>query len=134
MTIAVEIPGGTAWLREPFEMNVGHWRMVESHMIPLKAVYGRVSASLAQRTLGSGPDADAAREEAKALIRQGTLTEEQAEATERLRDAVIVASLSHWTLPRELPTLETVRQIPPDVFDALDQATQRRYYAAENTT
>jgi hypothetical protein len=106
----VEIPGGNAQLREKHEIKVRHRRLVES---------ASVGAAVALSKLPS----DEAELEAATLADLG-LTTDEADGLFKLQDATIVAALDSWTLPDPIPTLATVGDLDPDVYDALAEATR----------
>ncbi len=54
------------------------------------------------------------------------LTEAQADGMIRLGEATVVAFLAAWSLDAPLPTLSTIGDVDPDVFDALAGATAAR--------
>jgi len=106
----VPVPGGSADLREQNEIKVRHRRLVES---------ASVGAATALAKLPS----DQAELEA-ATLAELDLTEAEADNLFRLQDATIVAALDSWTLPGPTPTLATVGDLDPEVYDALAEATR----------
>lgn len=94
---AVDLPDGHwALLVTPKEMTVGRRRLVEI----ASAVYAHALSS-------DDPEA-----EPRALM--------------RVQDATIVALLASWTLDRPLPALDTLDDMPSDVYDALQEACAAR--------
>ncbi len=116
MSRIVEIPGGTAVLRDPDDLKIRHRRLVESAAVAASGVLARIP----QDALGDGSDPEAVAEAAAAL----SMTRAEADAMYELQDATIVALLERWTLPDDLPTMETVGDMDPKVYDALAEATK----------
>lgn len=106
----VEIPGGNAQLREKTEIKVRHRRLVES---------ASVGAAVALSKLPSDPA-----ELEAATLADLRLTTDEADGLFKLQDATIVAALDSWTLPDPIPTLTTVGDLAPDVYDALAEASR----------
>jgi hypothetical protein len=104
----VEIPGGTAVLREPAELKVKHRRLIETTAMAASAVIAKLPADATDQTAFA--DLSLTRSEATALM--------------EMQDATIVALLDSWTLPQPLPNLDTVGELDTAVYDALAQATR----------
>ena len=121
MSTTVDIPGGTAYLRDPADMKERHKRLVLTAMAPLADVFAKVPVELAKAASGTGPEAEAASREAQRIVNRN-LSRQQAAAMKEVDDAVIVASLSRWTLPDELPTMDTVQDLDADLYTALQRA------------
>ena len=105
----VEIPGGNAQLREKHEIKVRHRRLIEA---------ASVGAAVALSKLPSDPD-----ELETATLTDLKLTKDEAGSLFELQDATIVAALDSWTRPEAIPTLATVGDLDPEVYDALAEAT-----------
>lgn len=106
----VPIPGGTADLREQNEIKVRHRRLVESASAGAAVALAKLPSDQAELEAATLADLD--------------LTEVEADNLFRLQDATIVAALDSWTLPDPIPTLATVGDLTPEVFDALAEATR----------
>ncbi len=105
----VDIPGGTAELREKLDMKVRHRRLVESAAL--------AAASAVAKLPGD-------REELEALdMSKLDLTKDEADGLFALQDATIIATLASWTLPDALPTVGTVQDLDQELYDALAAAT-----------
>ena len=123
MSTAVDLPdGGTAYLRDPADLRERHKRLIRTAMVPLAEVFAAVPEELAKAASGDGPEAVAARMEAQRIVTRGIKTRQQAAAMNEVDDAVVVASLLRWTLPDELPTMDTIQDLDPDVYAALLKA------------
>ena len=106
----VTIPGGNAVLREQDEIRVRHKRLIES---------AAVAASTALEKLPTD------RDKLESLnLAELALTRDEANSLFELQDATIVAALIGWTLTQPLPTLDTIGDIEPAVYDALANATR----------
>lgn len=101
----VQIPGGTATLREPSEMTERQRRSVRNVMFDALGALGIDSIT-------PGIDPESIHVDAGA-----------GDVLFRLRDAAIAASLVSWTLDVPLPTVDQIQDLPGDVYDALASAT-----------
>lgn len=125
MSTAVPLPNDeTAYLRDPSDMRERHKRLIMTTMVPLAEVFAAVPAELAKAATGIGPEAAAASREAQRIVTRGIKTRQQAAAMKEVDDAVIVASLSRWTLPDELPTMDTIQDLDPDLYAALQRGVE----------
>lgn len=106
----VEIPGGTAQIREQRDLSVRQRRMIE--------VAG-IKASGLLRKLPEGVQIEQMQGiDTLELLRMG-FDESDLEAFQNLQDITILATLASWTLDRPLPTAETVGDLPGPLYDAL---------------
>lgn len=101
----VEIPGGTARFREQGKDEIP----VRSEKI-LAAAYMSAQSYF--------PDAMSAAEGAQ-QPEEPPVSVQQGLAFTGVREASVVALLAEWTLPRPLPTLENIDQLPSDLYWAL---------------
>lgn len=108
--LTVPIPGGSADLREHTEIKVRHRRLVESASVGAATALAKLPSDQAELEAATLADLD--------------LTEAEADNLFRLQDATIVAALDSWTLPDPIPTLATVGDLDPEVYDALAEATR----------
>lgn len=123
MSTPVELPNGyTAYLRDPADLKERHKRLIRTAMVPLAEVFAAVPEELAKAASGTGPEAEGARAQAQRIVTRGIKTRQQAAAMNEVDDAVVVASLSRWTLPDELPTMDTIQDLDPEVYTALLKA------------
>lgn len=126
MSTSVDIPGGTAWLRDPADIRERHRRLVQTAMVPLRRVFAAVPQELAEIASGTGPEAEQARIKAGTIVGENVTTRQEAAAMKELHDAVIVALLSEWSLPERVPTMDTIEDVSPEIYDALDEHTWGR--------
>lgn len=117
MPTTVPIPGGTAELRGPRELKVRHRRLVEAAAIAASDAWSKMGPA---PTSGVTPDP-----EAPVALQSLGLSREEAELLMEMQDAAIVACLASWTLPEPLPTMDTVGDMDPEVYDALSEATRK---------
>jgi hypothetical protein len=107
----VDIPGGQATLREKQDIKVRHRRLIEAAGIeaaPLLAKLPNDQASKAALTESQVLALGISKQEANSLFELG--------------DATIVAALAAWTLPDPLPTLATIGDLDPELYEALSTA------------
>ena len=108
----VEIPGGTAEFREEHELRTRDKRLLEVTQAAAAAAYVKLKATgFESGTFGVSE-----------LAKAG-LSESEVASIFRVRDGKIVAALASWSLPDPLPTLDTLGDVSPAVYDALAEAT-----------
>jgi hypothetical protein len=107
MSITVDIPGGTAVLRE--KLKVRERRVIEAAGLGASGAIAKMPTSV----LDGSVDPTTVRMDAVAF------TADEAGSVLAVQDAAIVAYLESWTLPDPLPTMETIGDMETDVYDAL---------------
>ena len=107
----VSIPGGTATLREREDLSERNRRLVKTRGLAASAVITRLQKAVEDAN-GQEPDPESLQ-----------ISASEAEVTLDVQDAVIVALLASWTLDRPLPTMDTVQDLPGDLYDALAKET-----------
>jgi hypothetical protein len=108
----VKIPGGEATLREKPDVKVRHRRLVEAAAIEAAPVLAKLPGDEATREAMTETEVLAlgvSRKEAHSLF--------------ELQDATIVALLASWTLPGDLPDMDTIGDLDPELYDALSKAS-----------
>ena len=138
----IDIPGGTAKIRSVGEMTVRQKRMIQKTALSTTHIYARIPEELLKAATAK-IDEDAQDKERLIAEKLGAqqrlsmtmatleLSEADAEAFLGQQDSSIVAFLANWDLvdengqPKPLPTLETVQDLTPDVYDALAVATAK---------
>jgi len=121
MARSVEIPGGTAVLRDVSDLRERHRRQILAAVGPLAKVYAKIPSDLIREGAEQGPEGEQARAQAE-LIMSGLMTRQERLAMSELRDAMICALLQSWTLPQPLPDVDTVQDLTPELYDALNSA------------
>lgn len=121
----VKIPGApgeaeadwsaTAELRESSEIKVRHRRLIE--------VAGVAAAKPMAKIQGQQQEGKPVQDLDMAAL---DLDAGEAGRVMALQDAVIAATIAAWSRPEPLPTIETVGDMDPDVYDALAQATREQ--------
>jgi len=106
----VDIPGGTAVLREAKDLTVRQRRMAESAIIAAASILVKLPADPSQLT--------------SRTIAELGLTQEEADHVYEMQDAAIVAALESWSLPDPVPTLATVGDLKGELYDALAKASE----------
>ena len=107
----VAIPGGHASFREEHELRTRDNRLLE------------VTQTVAARAFQKLVNTSESGVFGLAELAEAGLNEAEATSVFRVRDAKIVAALVEWTRDEPLPTLETMGDLPPDVYEALAEAT-----------
>jgi hypothetical protein len=126
MSTTVQIPGGEATIREVSEMTVRQRRTVQASFMTTTHIYARLPEELLAQTSQANEEGLDARQKVSRMLAALPLTQEEAEALLGMQDATIVAFLASWTLPDALPTVATVQDLPPAVYDALAEATKEQ--------
>lgn len=125
----VEIPGGTAQFREPGvdEMPGRAVKLIKAAAAAAVSQLSDYPEILANSVPPRYEDDDGNEREETFQEREERLeplaglkfTTEQAMAWDNLREATVVATLKSWTLPRRLPTLESIGDLPDELYQAL---------------
>lgn len=120
MDTTVEIPGGTATFR-------GHGDLSKREERALFKLWGKLGP-VAQAIAAAAEAAkdDGADEQSLAAIADSlpAITEEQYDTLFQIEDLTITTFLTSWTLDQPLPTLESVSELPRDLYDALSAKVQ----------
>lgn len=106
----VQIPGGTAELRD--RLTVGGRDSVQLASISLATAIRKVR-----------PDLDVDKLSELQALPDDAIDESVVAALHRITRAGIVALLKSWTRPDALPTMATIDDMDPEVYDALAAAT-----------
>lgn len=104
----VPIPGGTAMVRDPEDLTERQRRTIRSVMF----------------TALDGAEVNADTQALDASSVSMKITPALGAAMFDLRDAGIIAGLVGWSLPDTKPTIDTVQDLPGDLYDALAKATE----------
>jgi hypothetical protein len=115
----VEVPGGKAYLRERGQDEIPG-RAIK--LIRASAMSAGSQLSDYPELFEDGPkgETDEQRNERLSPVLEGMkLSIEQAMAWDNMREASAVALLASWTLDRPLPKLDTIGDLPEDLYDAL---------------
>lgn len=126
----VEIPGGTAEIRDRADIKERQRRLVQSAAMAASSVMAKLPDDLASLDT---EDAEAVQTVSQAMSGV-SLSAADANLLQELQDATIVALLASWTLAEPLPTLETVLDLDTDLYDALAQATKDQGVALAQAT
>ena len=112
----VDIPGGTADIRDVSELTVNQRRMIE------RATF---AASGAIDRIPDGYDKMSDDEKIKAVMSVG-LTEQELGLFDHLQDVTIFVALISWTRLEAAPTtVDDLGEMPGPVYDALALATSK---------
>ena|SRR5579859_3302561 len=105
MSTIIQIPGGTATLRDPADLTERGRRLMLTTIMPLQSLAGKMPK-----------DADAQ------AVARSISTRQEAAAMMEVRDAAIVVLLKEWTRDEPLPTLDTLLDLDHETFTALEAA------------
>ena len=123
MSTQVEIPGGTAMIRDLSDMSVRQRRMVQASFMTTGHIYTRIPQEALEAASKPGQKSVDAQKKISWMLASLPLTQSEAESLLSLQDASIVAFLESWTLEQKLPTLDNVQDLKPELYDALAVAT-----------
>jgi len=125
----VEIPGGTAQLRDTREeIKIRQQRILDIVILPAIPAFEKVRAARDQFIAEGGKLDDW--EKLAGTVKLSTLTRADSAAMMEYQDAQMIAVLHSWTLAQTLPTIDTIQDLDPDVYGALLTATR----LLQNTT
>jgi hypothetical protein len=121
MTTKVDIPGGYAILRDQSELRGRDRMLIKAAAMAAAPAIEKMPDSV---TEGGPDDEDPATAQTRiaAEMAQVQLTWQESMALLELRQATMIACLQSWSLDRPLPTMDTVGDLPADLYDALDTA------------
>jgi len=110
MGVEVDIPGGKAVLRDRSELRARDRNMVRAALLSAAKVFAKIPTETLEK---------AAKTNSLLALSEVDMTEDEAARLDRANEAVVLARLVSWTLPMPLPTRDTIRDLPPDLYDAL---------------
>lgn len=122
MPLSIDLPDGhRAMLREPNQLRERHRRQILAAGMPLARVYQLVPEEL---RLAAAKGDDEASAMAEGIMMAGIQTRQEAAAMMELRDATIVALLQSWTVDGPLPNMDTIQDLDPETYAALERGTR----------
>jgi hypothetical protein len=105
----VDIPGGTAQLREKQDIKVRQRQLIESRAVAASSALEKLPDTMDEL-------------EAFDLSKSG-MSAAEADSLFALQSATIVAALASWSLPDPLPTIDTIDDMDQELYDALGEVT-----------
>jgi TATA-binding protein-associated factor Taf7 len=112
MSRTIDIPGGTAVLRDrQDEIRVREQRIIDTALVPALPAFSKARDRKAWETDGD-------------VVRSSKLTRQESVALMEFQDAQVIALLQSWSLPRELPDIDTIQDLDPLLYAALLDATR----------
>ena len=121
MTTSVEIPGGYAILRDQDELRGRDRNLIKAAAMAAQGAIAKMPDDIQSGKKDDETDEQFRLRTEKAMDNLG-LTLVEAGALLQLREATIIAVLKEWTINLPLPTMETLGDLPADLYDALDAA------------
>lgn len=122
MSRIIEIPGGSATIREPKDVKQRARRRLELASILASPIFTRINEARKDRERELGHEV---KPEDVSLIELG-LSRDDFDAMYEVQTATILAYLESWTLDRELPrSAEDLDDLPSELYDALRTGTAR---------
>lgn len=116
----VGISGGTATFREQSELRGRDRRLIQAAVVAATPALAMLPPEAQAPAPGESDAAFIARREAAlATVR---LTRAEADTLLDAKEAVAVAMLASWTRPEPLPTMDTIGDLPADLYDQLVDA------------
>ena len=140
MSHAVDVPGGQAILREQEDL-----RGRDRNLIKAAAMAASSAIDKMPDTVREGRREGETEEQMQARLQEDVtsldLTWQESLSLLELRQATVVAVLESWTVVdpatnqlRPLPTMDTIGDLPADLYDALDAAIGGVTTAVANAT
>jgi hypothetical protein len=114
----VEIPGGSATIRDREDILTRHRTLLRATAFVAASAIAKIPRKPGEKP-GDPDEVDWDNADKVGLTYTDTA------AIMALEDAAIVALLESWTLPAPLPTLDTVQDLAPKLYDALSEAVRR---------
>ena len=121
MTTKKDIPGGFAIFRDTDELRARDRNLVKAAAMAASSAIQKLPESVQEGPKeGETPEDAAVRLEP--MMESVNFTWQESLALIELRQASVVAMLQEWSLDKPLPTMETIGDLDPDLYDALDAA------------
>ena len=118
----VEIPGGEATLRDKI-VSERHHRQLERAGMKVAPVLKKLQPVVGEIENQSGTT-DTALAIAALSDDMPTLNDAELDLLYELQDTIIILFLESWTLPKPIPTLETIQDLDRETYTALSEATK----------
>ncbi len=123
----VEIPGGEATLRDKI-VSERHHRQLERVGMKVAPVLKKLQPVVGEMESLSESPSTAEADMALAIAALGddmpALTDTELDLLYELQDTIIILFLESWTLPKPIPTLETIQDLDRETYGALSEATK----------
>lgn len=118
----IEIPGGTALLKDKKDLRGRDSKLIKAAALGAESALSKLPDDARPKP---GETVEAAAERMQQYLKDHPLNMTTAEGMKLLdlKEAIIVAYLADWSIDLPLPTLETIGDLPGDIYDALDDAT-----------
>lgn len=118
----VEIPGGTATLRESDDLRAMDADLIEEFATVCAPAFAKMPPEVMEGKKDGESDEEAMLRLAP-LMASVQFSREEARALLQLRRASVIACLESWTRPEPVPTsVEELGRLPRSVVEALDKA------------
>ena len=118
----VEIPGGEATLRDKI-VSERHHRQLERAGMKVAPVLKKLQPVVGEIENQAGTT-DTALAIAALSDDMPTLNDAELDLLYELQDTIIILFLESWTLPKPIPTLETIQDLDRETYTALSEATK----------
>jgi hypothetical protein len=118
----VEIPGGMAKIKDPQDLRGRDTKLIKASALAAQSVLAKIPEEARPKP---GEDKKVAADRMQEYINKHPIdmTREEGMRMLEMKEAVMVAYLASWTLDIPLPTLETIGDLPDDLYQALDDIT-----------
>ena len=117
----IEIPGGTAQLKDQKDLRGRDTKLIKAYGLSAQNVLVKIPEE-ARPKPGESRQESGDRMEAYLKEHPLQLSPEEAMLMLDLKEATMVAYLAGWSLDLKLPTMETIGDLPDDLYQALDDA------------
>ena len=120
MATKIDLPGGGwAEIKDPSDLTNRDRKLLRRHVYAARDIMATKMAKVGIKPGTARKDIPA---EAQAKLDE-LLTTDDLDLINEAQAAFIVAYTASWSLDRPLPTMETVDDLPGQVFDAIAEAT-----------
>lgn len=118
----INIPGGTAKIKDRKDLRGRDSKLIKASALAAQNVLAKIPEEARPKPK---EDEKVAAERMNKYLTEHPIQMTPAEGMQLLdlKEAVMVAYLAEWSLDLPLPTLETIGDLPDDIYQALDDAT-----------
>ncbi|HEX7355317.1 MAG TPA: hypothetical protein VF288_10855 [Mycobacteriales bacterium] len=121
MPRTIDLPGGSATLRDAEEISGAGRKLVRAAAIAASSAFAKLPTEVTEPPKGTeSAEERAARAAAvEDAMKAVEFSLSEALALETLREVSAVVSVAAWTLPYPAPSMSNIGELPGDVYDAL---------------
>lgn len=118
----VEIPGGTALLREREDLRGRDRNLIEAATVAAQSAIEKLPRTIIECGDLEGMEPEELAKRLNEELDGISFSFEEGMALAKLREVTVIALLADWSRPEKLPTLETIGDLPDELYQALQVA------------